>query len=153
LLIGKVDEWPEKTSYGKKLNVLLHLQTMMRRFTGNVVRGESIIYDHSMVVWFIQPNEDMSRFRAGPSAEMSWRALCAYLRGILEAAQLEGKDQLGLSMSYYFMGDASEWHHVHQDFEKLQVIASKVYAGGPGMTILDMGQADGYLSAGHPLED
>lgn len=144
MLAGRVDSWGEEVTYTGKLNLFYSIKDISEGYLPSLFRMEDVVYDHSMLVWFIQPDLSSGRFEHD-NGETDWRGIVIYLKGILESIQNACRDLLGVSVSFAISKEAMDWDGIYKEFEMLKGLIKKRMVLGQKMAIIDPGVPDSLL--------
>ncbi|QHT58943.1 response regulator [Paenibacillus lycopersici] len=143
MVIGRADAWDEQLSYTKKMDVLYSIQNLFAHRLSALLREERVVFHHSELVWFIQPEKAAAAF-ADAAGGTDWRGVITYMKGILETVQNDCRDMFGLSVSFGIGGSASEWTDIGGQYEQLKTAMKQLAYYGQQMAILDLGISDVY---------
>lgn len=118
LLIGRVDAWKELFTTPDKALLTYALQNICDEYLSAQARCYSVVFELSKIVWIIQPkaSEELS----ANSDSMEWMRTHRYTSGILETVQATCKKLLGLSVSFLFGSETSEWCALSDRFHSIK---------------------------------
>lgn len=141
LVVCRVEGWGEEMTYGEKLNAYFSIQALVEEQIAHTVHCESFVFQHSRVVWFIQPNPNETKFVK--DEQIDWRSLSAYLKGKLESVQDSFRAWSDAGVSFVISRAAVHMSELHKEFELMSSFMKKRYSFGSSMSVIDLALSDG----------
>ncbi|MDQ6421349.1 response regulator [Paenibacillus sp. LHD-117] len=155
-LVGQVDRLEVH-----KIKALQSMQRIVDNHLPASIANEKVIYDGSVLVWLIQPAEELlKRFGSDPSdAESEARGFVSYMKGILELIQNECEDVLDTSVSFGISGNLlGKQDNIHLLVEAVRTMIHNRILLGQKVVIVDLEKSAGseaarYISGGIRQDD
>ena len=135
-LIGQVDRLEVH-----KTAALQSVERIMDSHLPDSIANEKVIYDGSVLVWLIQPEENMmKRFDGGFSdGKLQEHGFVTYMKGILELIQNECEDALDTSVSFGISGNLyGKQDNIHSLVETVRGIIQNRTLLGQKLVIVDL---------------
>jgi len=136
-LVGQVDRLEVH-----KTAALQSVERIMDRHLPDSIANEKVIYDGSVLVWLIQPDENMlKRFGDGgfSNGKLLERGFVSYMKGILELIQNECEDILDTSVSFGISGNLNgNQDKIHSQVEAVRGIIQNRTLLGQKLVIVDL---------------
>jgi len=139
LLIGRIDDWFLTKQVTDRAKQFVILQTIVENFFYPVLRYAYIQLDNSILVWFIQPQQDM---REGINESSQWRKTIVYVKGALESIQDQCKKSLGITISFVLDSEPCSWESLSNRFSSLLTLMNYSGINKGGMILTNVYKAD-----------
>ncbi|MFB9327968.1 response regulator [Paenibacillus aurantiacus] len=133
-----------------KIKALHAVQRIFDNHAPASIACEKVIYDGSVLVWLIQPAEELwHRFDGKPSgAESKEQGFVAYMKGILELVQNECEEVLDAAVSFGISGSLSgKIDNIHHQVEAARAMIRNRTMLGQKMVIVDLEKTSGSEAA------
>lgn len=124
IVIGRINGWPENTSYMNKMNTYYSVQEIMENLMKPFVDIESIMLGNAWIVWFMQPATQENIF-SDSKGEIDWKWFTNYIRGNIETAQNTCRELLRLTISFVISKYKCEWGQLHSEFDLIRNVMEK----------------------------
>ena len=141
LLACRVDNGQADLSYGDKLNVYYSIQNLVSEQLMATIRNESFVFEHSLIVWFIQPHATEERFVKG--GEIDWNSLTVYLKGVLESVQNAFGEWSDAGVCFVIARAARPMDELHREFELMRSYMLKRHSSSRSLSVVDLSLSDG----------
>lgn len=141
MIAGKVDQWEEKVPYMKKMELYYSIQRLFAEHLPVQIKAETVIYDRSELVWFVQPADEPNKFNETDGGT-DWQALIFYLKGMLEPVQNSCRNALGIPISFIVGQGAVEWEEIGRSFDLIRAAFKQRALFGPAMAIIDLDKSE-----------
>ncbi|MCA0757689.1 response regulator [Paenibacillus sp. N4] len=155
-LVGQVDRLEVH-----KIKALQSVQRIVDTHLPASIANEKVIYDGSVLVWLLQPAEELlKRFGGDPSgAKAEEHGFVSYMKGILELIQNECEDVLETSVSFGISGNLlGKQDNIHLLVEAVRAMIQNRILLGQKVVIVDLEKSDGseaarYIGGGMRQDD
>lgn len=154
LLACKADRWRQDADFSHKLRLFDSIQHIVEARMARSIVSESLVFQHEMIVWLIQPEPDSGKFD-GTDGTTDWRALSAYLTGMLESVQRDCGDWADESLSFVIARQPAAWNDLHREFDLIRIYMKRRLFPTRDAAVVDLGMSGGMEggSADAPLSN
>lgn len=115
LLIARIDSWRNVLMRPEQELLIFAVQNIMEECLGEGAAYFSVVYEHSQMIWFIQPKKLEAQSEEGEA----WRRTFYFVKGTLETIQNACRDLLRLPVSFVLSERPGEWTGVSEKFDRL----------------------------------
>ncbi|GGD96985.1 helix-turn-helix domain-containing protein [Paenibacillus nasutitermitis] len=142
LLACRVDRWRKQSTYNHKLQAYFSIQHVVEERLAKSIVRESLVFEHELIVWFLQPDPTTSKF-CGDGGTVDWRGLSTYLTGVLESVQQDYGDGAGENLIFIMAKQAAAWEDVQREFDVLRLFLKHRLLPNRESAVIDLGVQGG----------
>lgn len=142
LLACRVDRWRDNAPYGHKLQAYYSIQHVVEERMAKSIIRESLVFEHELIVWFLQPDPAANKFY-GEDGAVDWRGLSVYLTSVLESVQQDCGEWAGENLIFVIAKQAAVWESVHREFDLLRQFLKRRLFPNRESAVIDLGVQGG----------
>ncbi|MFD2329947.1 response regulator [Cohnella sp. GCM10020058] len=135
MLLGRLDELPERFSYADRARWLYGIRLIAERYFAPHAVSVHFVDDAMTLIWLIQPDGGGEGNVEDP-IEL-WRRTLIYIKGNLEWVQNACKEAVGVSLSLALDDSPVPWHEAPERFSILKMLLNYRIGQGSGMLVTD----------------